>query len=125
MRRPSYGVMLGSIVSFHINTMAVGNMNQSPQERQDFTRTLNHLFNVKGAICQVMDADPKRLVIDKINNKVFNVDGSDLQLICTMTASGIIKYEDNVDMLVQNRFNELITNYYGARRSSHVSPLIN
>ena len=52
-----------------------------------FKRNLAPLFKVKRAIREVMDADPKRLVIDKINKKVFNVDGSDLQLICTYQES--------------------------------------
>ena len=77
----------------------------------NFKRNLAPLFKVKQAICEVMDADPKRLVIDKINKKVFKVDGSDLQLVCTMMASGIIKWEDNVDMRVQNRFKELSLNH--------------
>ena len=68
----------------------------------------------------LVNADPKR--IDKINKKVFNVDGADLQLVCTTMASGVIKCEDNVDMRVQNRFKELTFNHYGTRRSSHVSP---
>ena len=58
-----------------------------------------------------MDADPKRLVIDKINKKVFNVDGSELQLICTMMASGIVEWEENVDMRYKNRFKELVTDH--------------
>ena len=62
-------------------------------------------------MCEVMDADPKRLVIDKINKKIFNVDESDLQLICTMMASGVVKWEDNLDMRIQNRFKELSLNH--------------
>ena len=86
-------------------------MSQSPKECENFERNLAHLFKVKRAICEVMDADPKRLVIDKINKMVFNVDGSDLQLVCTMMASGILKWEDSVDMRVQNPFKELIINH--------------
>ena len=87
------------------------NMNQSSQDNEDFKRTLAPLFTVKRAICEVMDPDPKRLVIDKIIKKVFNVDGSDLQLICAMMASGTVKWEDNVDTRVLNRFKELATNH--------------
>ena len=68
-------------------------MSQSSQEREDFKNKLAHLFKVKQAICEVMDADPKRLVINKINKNVFNVDGSDLQLIVTMMISGAVKWE--------------------------------
>ena len=87
------------------------NMNQSPQEREDFKRNLALLFKVKRAICEVMDADPKRLVIDKIKSKVFNVNGSDLQLIFTMMTSGTVKWEANVDMRFQHLFKELATNH--------------
>ena len=58
----------------------------------------------------MMDIDPKRVVIDKINKKVFNVDGSNFQLICMMMTSGIVSWEDNMNTRVQIRFEELIGN---------------
>ena len=53
-----------------------------------------------------MDVDQKRFVIDEVNKKVFNADGFDLKLLNIMMASGIIEWETNMDMRVQNRFKE-------------------
>ena len=50
------------------------------QERLNFKRNLVLLFKVQRAICEVMDVDAKRFVIDNVKEKIF-MNGLDVQLI--------------------------------------------
>ena len=57
------------------------NINQTPEERAAFNQKMKLLFKMKRTICEIMECDAKRIVIDKSEKKTFYVNGSDLQFI--------------------------------------------
>ena len=79
---------------------------------------MTFLFEIKRALCEVMDIVAKRIIINKINKKVLYVNGSDLQFVSILMPTGIVNPEANVDQRVQDRYKEFITIIYGQRCSS-------
>ena len=63
------------------------NVRQSYEEREDLKEKLTLLLKIKRAICENIDFDLKRLVIDKISKKIFNNNESniDMRVIYRMT----------------------------------------
>ena len=68
-----------------------------------------------------MDVDGSQIVIGKNDKKVFNVHGSDLQLIASLMFSCIIQWEAGIDEKMKARYVELVAPRQGACRSSRVS----
>ena len=58
------------------------------------------LFKIKRALCEIMDIDAKRIMIDKISKKVLYVNGSDILLVNTLMPTGVVKWEADVDQRV-------------------------
>ena len=69
---------------------------------------MDPLLQVKPAICETMDVDGSQIVIVKADKKVFNVNGSDLQLIASLMRSGIIQWEAGIDEKIKARYTELM-----------------
>ena len=63
---------------------------------------------MKRAICETMDVDGSQIVIHKKTMKIFNIHGSDLQLIASLMPSGTIQLEAEVDEKIKARYIELV-----------------
>ena len=84
------------------------NISQTPEDLEKFKRELGPLFKAKRAICEVMAIDGNRVVIHKIQKKIFFVDGSELRPVCQLSKDGTMQFESNIEQVVQDRYTALI-----------------
>ena len=64
------------------------NISQTPEDREKFRRELGPLFKAKRAISETMAIEGNRVVINKIQKKIFFVDGSELRPVCQLSRDG-------------------------------------
>ena len=83
-------------------------ISQTPEDRDKFRRELGPLSKVKRAICESMVIDGNRVVINKIQKKIFFVDGSELRPVCQLNKDGTMQFESNIEQVVQDRYTALI-----------------
>ena len=68
-----------------------------------------------------MAIDGNRVVINKIQKKIFVFDGSELRPVCQLSRDGTMQWEINIEQLVQDRYTAIIADRQESRRSSQVS----
>ena len=66
------------------------------------------LLKVNRTICETTNRDGSQIIIGKNEKKVFNVHGSDLQLIASLMPSGTIQWEAGIDENINTRYAELM-----------------
>ena len=66
------------------------------------------LFEIKTAICEVTHSNASQIVLNKIEKKVYFVDGSELRLVCKLMPSGNMDLEEDIDETIRTKSASLV-----------------
>ena len=103
-----YVTIYDEIQTFQIDLMTFGAISTNLQNNVLHSgKRMTQLLKVNGAICRTLTVDGSQIVIGKNDTKLFNVHGSDLQLIASLISPGTIQWNhlrDHAIFVHQNRW---------------------
>ena len=76
-------------------------MSQTPEERTKFQKDLMPSFKVKKAIYEVTHHEASKIVLNKVEMKVYFLDGSELRLVCKSISSGYTEWEEDIGEIIR------------------------